>query len=174
MIFASRGKVLKRQRETAVDQRDEFTRWMDVLLQRAEEAGVEGEVPVAAVILDGQGRAIGHGRNRRQNQRDPLGHAELVALRQASIVQDDWRFNNCTLIVTLEPCPMCAGALVQARMGTVVFAATDPKRGGLGGSLNLSTHASAHHHMKVIQGVREVESKETLERWFKQRRRANR
>ena len=174
MIFASRGKVLKRKLETAVDQRDEFTRWMDVLLQRAEEAGVEGEVPVAAVILDGQGRAIGHGRNRRQNQRDPLGHAELVALRQASIIRDDWRFNNCTLIVTLEPCPMCAGALVQARMGTVVFAATDPKRGGLGGSLDLSTHASAHHRMKVIQGIREEESREKLERWFKQRRRANR
>ena len=95
MIFASRGKVLKGQRGTAVDQRDEFTRWMDVLLQRAEEAGVEGEVPVAAVILDGEGRAIGHGRNRRQSHRDPLGHAELVALQQAAIVQDDWRFNNC-------------------------------------------------------------------------------
>ena len=115
--------VLKGQRGTAVDQRDEFTRWMDVLLQRAEEAGAEGEVPVAAVILDGQGRAIGHGRNRRQNDRDPLGHAELVALQQAAIVQNDWRFNSCTLIVTLEPCPMWAGALVQARMGTVICAA---------------------------------------------------
>ena len=147
---------------------------MDVLLQRAEETGVQGEVPVAAVILDAQGRAIGHGRNRRQNQMDPLGHAELVALRQAAIVQDDWRFNNCTLVVTLEPCPMCSGALVQARMGTVVFGATDPKRGGLGGSLDLSTHASAHHHMDVVRGVREPEAREQLERWFRQRRRGNR
>ena len=147
---------------------------MEVLLQRAEEAGVQGEVPVAAVILDAQGRAIGHGRNRRQNQMDPLGHAELVALRQAAIVQDDWRFNTCTLIVTLEPCPMCAGALVQARMGTVVYAATDPKRGGLGGTLDLSTHASAHHHMTVIRGVREPQAREQLERWFRQRRRRNR
>ena len=147
---------------------------MDVLLQRAEVTGVQGEVPVAAVILDGQGRAIGHGRNRRQNHMDPLGHAELVALRQAAIVQDDWRFNTCTLIVTLEPCPMCAGALVQARMGTVVYAATDPKRGGLGGTLDLSTHASAHHHMTVIRGVREPQAREQLERWFRQRRRRNR
>ena len=166
--------VLKGQRGTAVDQRVDITRWMDVLLQRAEVTGAEGEVPVAAVILDGQGKAIGHGRNRRQNHMDPLGHAELVALRQAAIVQDDWRFNTCTLIVTLEPCPMCAGALVQARMGTVVYAATDPKRGGLGGTLDLSTHASAHHHMTVIRGVREPQAREQLERWFRQRRRRNR
>ena len=166
--------VLKGQRGTAVDQRDDFTRWMDVLLQRAEEIGAQGEVPVAAVILDAQGKAIGHGRNRRQNHMDPLGHAELVALRQAAIVQDDWRFNACTLIVTLEPCPMCAGALVQARMGTVVYAATDPKRGGLGGTLDLSTHASAHHHMNVIRGVRELQARKQLERWFRQRRQRNR
>ena len=166
--------VLKGRRGTAVDQRVEITRWMDVLLQRAELTGAEGEVPVAAVILDREGRAIGHGRNRRQNHMDPLGHAELVALRQAAVVQGDWRFNACTLIVTLEPCPMCAGALVQARMGTVVYGARDPKRGGLGGSLDLSTHASAHHHMKVIRGVREPEARGQLERWFRQRRRGNR
>ena len=165
--------VLKGQRGTAVDQRGDFTRWMDVLIQRAEATGAEGEVPVAAVILDRQGRAIGHGRNRRQNHKDPLGHAELVALRQAAVVQGDWRFNECTLIVTLEPCPMCAGALVQARMGTVVYAATDPKRGGLGGCLDLSTHSSAHHHMKVISGVLEPEARGQLERWFRQRRRGN-
>jgi tRNA(adenine34) deaminase len=166
--------VLKGQRVTAVDQRDDLTRWMDVLLQRAEATGAEGEVPVAAVILDGNGKAIGHGRNRRQNHMDPLGHAELVALRQAAVVQDDWRFNDCTLIVTLEPCPMCAGALVQARMGAVVYAASDPKRGGLGGSLDLSTHASAHHHMEVVRGVREAEARGQLERWFRQRRLQNR
>ena len=166
--------VLKGQRGTAVDQRVDVTRWMDVLLQRAEVTGAEGEVPVAAVILDGQGRAIGHGRNRRQNHMDPLGHAELVALRQAALVLGDWRFNACTLIVTLEPCPMCAGALVQARMGTVAYGAPDPKRGGLGGSLDLSTHASSHHHMQVIRGVREPEARGQLERWFRQRRRGNR
>ena len=166
--------VLKGQRGTAVDQRVDVTRWMDVLLQRAEVTGAEGEVPVAAVILDAQGRAIGHGRNRRQNHMDPLGHAELVALRQAAVMQGDWRFNSCTLIVTLEPCPMCAGALVQARMGTVGYGARDPKRGGLGGSLDLSTHASAHHHMDVVRGVREPEAREQLERWFRQRRRGNR
>ena len=95
-------------RETTVQ------RWMTVLLQRAARAGEAGEVPVAAVVLDAESRCIGHGRNRRETGRDPLGHAELVALRQAALVQGDWRFNDCTLIVTLEPCPMCAGALIQA------------------------------------------------------------
>ena len=146
-------------------------RWMTVLLQRAERVGEAGEVPVAAVVLDAEGRCIGHGSNRRETGSDPLGHAELVALRQAAWVQGDWRFNDCTLIVTLEPCPMCAGALVQARMGCVIYGTSDPKRGGLGGSLDLSTHASAHHHMSVQGGVLRIEARDQLEGWFRQRRR---
>ena len=146
-------------------------RWMTVLLQRAERVGEAGEVPVAAVVLDAEGRCIGHGRNRRETAQDPLGHAELIALRQAAWVQGDWRFNDCTLIVTLEPCPMCAGALVQARMGCVIYATPDPKRGGLGGSMDLSSHPSAHHHMTVRGGVFQREAREQLEGWFRQRRR---
>ena len=147
---------------------------MRVLLQRAQVNGLSGEVPVAAVVLDPNGRAIGHGRNRRETKQDPLGHAELVALQQAALVLGDWRFNQCCLIVTLEPCPMCAGALVQARMGTVVYGARDRKRGGLGGTMNLSTHASAHHKMTVIGSVMEAEASMQLEQWFKQRRQQNR
>ena len=109
--------------------------WMDRLLRVAAQAGNRGEVPVAAVVLDPRGRAIGWGSNRREGAQDPLGHAELVALSQASALRHDWRFNQHTLIVTLEPCPMCAGALVQARMGRVVYGASDPKRGALGGCL---------------------------------------
>jgi len=103
-----------------------------------------------------------------------MGHAELVALRQASKLRGDWRFNGCTLIVTLEPCTMCAAALVQARMGRVVFAARDPKRGGLGGTIDLSDHPSAHHRMTVVAGVMEEEARVQLETWFRQRRRRNR
>lgn len=84
---------------------------------------------MAAVVLDGEGKAVGWGSNRRHRQQDPLGHAELVALERAARLRGSWRFNDCTLVVTLEPCPMCAGALVQARMGRVVFGAGDPKRG---------------------------------------------
>jgi tRNA(adenine34) deaminase len=141
------------------------------LLRLARRRGLEGEIPVAAAVLDGSGRCLGWGSNRRERERDPLGHAELVALRQAARLRRDWRFNDCTLLVTLEPCPMCAGALVQARMGRVVFAAADPKRGGLGGTLDLSRHRSAHHRMQVRGGVLEADAARLLEDWFRRRRR---
>jgi len=140
------------------------------LLRRAERVGDEGEIPVAAVVLDGAGRAIGWGVNRRERDQDPLGHAELQALSQAARLLQDWRFNHCTLLVTLEPCPMCAGALIQARMGRVVFAAADPKRGALGGCLDLARHPSAHHAMEVVALVREPEARRQLEAWFRERR----
>ena len=148
----------------------EINAWMQRLLKRAEQLGQSGEIPVSAVVLDAQGRCIGHGSNRREWASDPLGHAELVALRQASLILGDWRLNQCTLIVTLEPCPMCAGALVQARVGQVIYGAHDPKRGGLGSTIDLSNHSSAHHHMRVTGGVMEAEASALLGRWFKQRR----
>ena len=143
---------------------------MERLLRRAGEVGDEGEVPVAAVVLDGQGRAIGWGSNRRHRYHDPLGHAELVALARAARLRRSWRFHDCSLLVTLEPCPMCAGALVQARMGRVVFAAWDPKRGALGSCLDLAHHSSAHHRMEVVGGVAEAEAANQLTQWFSARR----
>jgi tRNA(adenine34) deaminase len=154
--------------------RDSRELWMDRLLRQAARVGESGEVPVAAVVLDGRGRAVGWGSNRRARHQDPLGHAEIVALRQAAFSRGDWRFNDCTLLVTLEPCPMCAGALIQARMGTVVFATSDPKRGGLGGCLDLASDPSAHHAMRVIGGLREAEARRQLEEWFRRRRRLRR
>ncbi|MBC1261518.1 nucleoside deaminase [Synechococcus sp. BSF8S] len=145
--------------------------WMERLLRVASRAGEAGEIPVAAVVLDSAGRALGWGTNRRHRQQDPLGHAELVAMSQAAHLRNDWRFNSCTLLVTLEPCPMCAGALIQARMGRVVFAAGDPKRGALGGCLNLALDPSAHHHMEVGQAALKGEARELLEDWFRRRRR---
>jgi tRNA(adenine34) deaminase len=144
--------------------------WMDRLLRRARAVGELGEIPVAAALLDGEGRCLGWGSNRRHRQADPLGHAELVALSQAAAVRGDWRFNDCTLIVTLEPCPMCAGALIQARVGTVLYGAADPKRGALGGTLDLSRHPSAHHQMQVVADVRGELAGRQLEEWFLQRR----
>jgi len=143
---------------------------MQLLLRQAERAGNQGEIPVAAVVLDEGGRCIGWGSNRREQQSDPLGHAELVALGQAARLRGDWRFNDCTLLVSLEPCPMCAGALVQARMGTVIFGATDPKRGALGSCLDLASNASSHHHMTVIGGVLGEQASGLLASWFRRRR----
>jgi len=144
--------------------------WMKRLLTRAKHVGDGGEVPIAAVILDIKGRCIGYGVNKREKMNDPLGHAELIALRQASLIKDDWRFNDCTLIVNLEPCPMCAGALIQARMGQVIFGAEDPKRGAFGGTINLAEHKSAHHNMLISKGVLEEESRKLIVNWFKDKR----
>jgi tRNA(adenine34) deaminase len=143
---------------------------MQRLLRRAATAGALGEVPVAAVVLDPRGRAIGWGHNRRERDADPLGHAELLALAQAARLRRDWRFNGHTLIVTLEPCPMCAGALVQARMGRVIFGAADPKRGALGSCLDLSRSPTAHHAMDVVGGVCAEACQRQLQEWFRQRR----
>ena len=144
--------------------------WMTRLLSKAKVVGERGEVPIAAIILDNKGRCIGYGGNRRESMKDPLGHAELVALRQASWIINDWRFNDCTLIVNLEPCPMCAGALVQARMGKIIYASEDPKRGALGGTLNLAEHKSAHHKMLIERGIMEEESRKLIIDWFKKKR----
>ncbi len=144
--------------------------WMVILLKRAREAGKAGEVPVTAIILDERGRCIGHGRNDRNKRNNPLGHAELIALRQAAWVKKDWRFNECTLIVTLEPCQMCAGALIQARMGKVIYGAEDKKRGGLGGAIDLSVDKSSHHKMDVQGGVMRDQVKLEIEKWFSLKR----
>lgn len=148
--------------------------WMERLLRHARRVGEVGEIPVAAVLLDARGHALGLGSNRRQRDQDPLGHAELVALRQAARLRGDWRFNDCTLLVTLEPCPMCAGALIQSRVGRVVFAAGDRKRGALGGCLDLAHDPSAHHHMAVQGGLAAVAAERLLSDWFLQRRQGRR
>ena len=143
---------------------------MTRLLSKAKLVGDKGEVPIAAIILDNKGRCIGYGENRRETNQDPLGHAELIALRQASWINNDWRFNNCTLIVNLEPCPMCAGALIQARMGRVIYGSEDLKRGALGGTINLAEHKSAHHNMLIERGLMEKESRRLIRDWFKDKR----
>ena len=148
--------------------------WMERLLRCASRVGEAGEIPVAAVVLDVRGHALGWGSNRRHRDQDPLGHAELVALRQAAALRRDWRFNDCTLLVTLEPCPMCAGALIQARVGRVIYAAADAKRGALGGCLDLSADPSAHHHMAVQRGLAATAAERMLSNWFRQRRQVRR
>ncbi len=144
--------------------------WMTRLLRRSHEIGLLGEIPVSAVILDRNGNCIGHGSNCRERLKDPLGHAEIIALKQAALIRNDWRFNDCTLIVTLEPCPMCAGALIQARMGQVIFGTSDLKRGALGGVVDLSKEKSSHHHMIVKGGLMSDLAKKQINDWFKQHR----
>ena len=144
-------------------------KWMKSILRRSHEVG-KVELPITAFIIDEKGRCIGRGSNKREINNDPLGHAELIALRQAAWIKNDWRFNECSIIVNLEPCTMCAAALVQARMGQVIYGAEDKKRGGFGGTIDLSKHESAHHKMHIIRGVLAKECKNKIKFWFKKLR----
>ena len=147
----------------------DYFKWMKFILRRSEEVG-KVELPITAVIIDENGRCIGRGSNKREINNDPLGHAELIALRQASWIKNDWRFNECSIIVNLEPCTMCAAALVQARMGQVIYGTEDDKRGGFGGTIDLSKHKRAHHKMKVVGGILNQECKNKIKLWFKKMR----
>ncbi len=146
-----------------------YSKWMNTVLRRSEAIG-KVELPISSIILDERGRCIGRGVNKRNVNKDPFGHAEIMALRQASLIKNDWRFNECIIITNLEPCTMCASALIQARMGKVIFGAYDEKRGGLGGSIDLSKHKSSHHKMEIIGGVLEEECRQNLQLWFKKLR----
>jgi len=147
----------------------EYIKWMKTILRRSDAVG-KVEIPITAFIIDERGRCIGRGSNKRETNNDPLGHAELIALRQAAWIKNDWRFNECIIITNLEPCTMCASALIQARMGKVVFGAYDEKRGGLGGSIDLSKHKSSHHKMEIVGGILEDECSQILQLWFKKLR----
>jgi tRNA(adenine34) deaminase len=139
--------------------------WMKEALALAEEAGADGEIPVGAIVVDRDGQIIGRGRNRRQSG-DPLGHAELIAIRQAADAIGDWRLEGTTMVVTLEPCAMCAGALVNARVGKLIFGASDPKAGFCGTLGNLVQDSRLNHRLEVVSGVEAEASKGLLQEFF--------
>ena len=145
--------------------------WMQRLLRHAEVVGRQGEIPVAAVMVDSQGRAVGWGSNRRERDQQPLGHAELVALQQAARLRGDWRFNDCTLLVTMEPCPMCAGALVNARIGRLVYGCHDEKAGAISSLFVLGRDPRLNHRFPVVAGVLGDECAALLRSFFVARRR---
>ncbi len=138
--------------------------YMDAALELAREAAREGEVPVGCVIVR-DGQIVGRGRNRRETDKTALGHAEIEAISQACQTLGGWRLWECTLYVTLEPCPMCAGAIVNARIPRVVFGATDSKSGACGSVCNLFS-MEFNHHPQVEAGVREEECAALLKEFF--------
>ena len=138
--------------------------FMDEALALAKEAAVEGEVPVGCVIVRGN-EIVGRGRNRRETARTALGHAEIEAIADACRNLGGWRLWDCTLYVTLEPCPMCAGAIINARIPKVVYGAVDQKAGSCGSVCDLFS-MEYNHHPQVICGVREEECAELLRQFF--------
>ncbi len=139
--------------------------WMGLALEEAERAAAEGEVPVGAVVIHGA-QVIGRAHNLREKDGDPLAHAEVLALRQAARALGDWRLECCTLYVTLEPCAMCAGALVNSRVERLVFATRDPKAGFCGSLGNLVQDDRLNHRLEVVEGVRQEESATLLKTFF--------
>ncbi|NYT86142.1 tRNA adenosine(34) deaminase TadA [Pollutimonas harenae] len=143
---------------------------MRLALDQAKLAYAAGEVPVGAVVLDEQGQVIGTGFNRTIQDHDPTGHAEIVALRAAAKHARNYRLPGASLYVTLEPCTMCMGAMLHARLDRVVFGATDPKTGACGSVLSVHGIVQLNHQTKVEGGVLAEECAELLRRFFRERR----
>jgi len=143
--------------------------WMRVALEEADSASVSGEIPVGAIVVLGD-RIIGRGRNRSIESSDPTGHAEVMALRDAGTRIGNYRLPETIMYVTLEPCPMCAGALLHARVGNLVFGARDPGAGAAGSVMNLLESPLTNHRCQVIAGILEADCRSRLEDFFRQRR----
>jgi len=143
--------------------------WMDRAITQARLARVLGDVPVGAVVVR-DGRVIAAAHNRREVDQDPTAHAELLAIRAAARALGSWRLEQCTLYVTLEPCAMCAGALVLARLPELVYAAADPKAGAAGSLFDIPRDPRLNHRVEVTGGVLAEECGELLTRFFRTRR----
>lgn len=145
---------------------DQDVKYMRAALREARKAAQIGEVPIGCVIVY-EDRIIGRGYNRRNTDKSTLSHAEITAIRKASKKMGDWRLEGCTLYVTLEPCQMCAGAIVQARIDKVVMASMNPKAGCAGSILNILNMPEFNHQVEIVRGVLDEESSEMLTQFFK-------
>jgi tRNA(adenine34) deaminase len=142
---------------------------MQAALAEARTAASAGEVPIGAIVVR-EGMVIAGGQNRMLRDCDPTAHAEIVAMRAAAEALGNYRLNGCTLYVTLEPCAMCAGAMIHARLDRLVFAAADPKAGAAGSVISVVNHPRLNHQMQVEQGILADESSELLKGFFRERR----
>ena len=144
--------------------------WMTVALEEARAAAASGDVPVGAVIIADDGTLLGRGRNRRELDRDPTAHAEIVSLREAAQTLHQWRV-EATMFVTQEPCPMCAGAAVNARIKRLVYGCPNPKAGAIASLFSIATDARLNHRIEVVGGVRADECAAVLSQFFAELRR---
>ena len=144
--------------------------WMSEAIALAKLAGDAGEVPVGAIIVDADNNLVAAAENRRERDKDPTAHAEILALRAAGQVLQTWHLNNCTLYVTLEPCAMCAGAIILARLRLLVYGVDDFKTGTIRTVANIPDSACSNHRLPVLAGIMESTCREQLQSWFAGRR----
>jgi tRNA(adenine34) deaminase len=149
---------------------EQYAAWMGRPLELAARAETAGDVPVGAVVVGPSDEVIGEGHNVREASQDPTGHAEIVAIREAARTLGSWRLIDCTLVVTLEPCVMCAGAMVLARLPVCVFGTWDPKAGACGSVWDVARDPRANHRVEVVGGVRQEECARLLLDFFAARR----
>src|SRR5260370_18485908 len=143
--------------------------WMEVALEQARAAAEAGEVPVGALVIRGR-EILGYGQNRNLRDHDPTAHAEIIALRQAAARAGNHRLGGCTMFATIEPCVMCAGALVHARVARLVYGASDPKAGAAGSALEVVNHPSLNHRMEITSAALADRCSEILTSFFQSRR----
>ncbi|TQM64637.1 nucleoside deaminase [Humibacillus xanthopallidus] len=168
--MAKHSQTPSRNEPVPDDAEERYAAWLGEALTLASAARSTGDVPVGAIVVDPDGVAVGRGRNEREAHGDPTAHAEVVAIREAARALGTWRLEGCTLAVSLEPCIMCAGALIAARVELVVFGAWDPKAGACGSVWDLTRDPLATHNVEVIGGVRAEESAALLVDFFEGRR----
>ncbi|MBD2570282.1 nucleoside deaminase [Anabaena variabilis FACHB-164] len=144
---------------------------MNHALELAQIAGEAGEIPVGAVIIDPDGKLIAEGENRKERDKDPTAHAEIIAIRAAAKNLQSWRLHQCTLYVTLEPCPMCAGAIAHARLATIVYGVDDTKTGAIRTVINIPDSPASNHRLQVVGGILESACRLQLQTWFASKRR---
>jgi tRNA(adenine34) deaminase len=157
------------QKNTISMQPEADEAWMELALEQAALAAAAGEVPVGALVIK-DGEILGRGHNRNLLDNDPTAHAEIVALRQAAARMGNHRLTGCTMIATIEPCSMCAGALIHARLARLVYGASDPKAGAAGSTVQVINHPSLNHRMEVRAGVLAGKCSEVLQKFFRQKR----
>lgn len=155
--------------ENSILNQDSHAYWMSEAFKEAEKAFRQGEIPVGAVVVH-EGRIIGRGYNQRENLADPTAHAEILAITAAAIHLEDWRLTDTTLYVTLEPCPMCAGAILNARIHRLVFGADDHDHGACGGAIQLCTGKYLNHKVEIIGGIMEDRCQSILASFFREQR----
>ena len=146
--------------------------FMRIAIEQAGIAEESGDVPIGAVVVH-EGQIIAKAYNQRRQLQDPTAHAEIIALTQAAAALESWRLNGCTIYVTLEPCPMCAGALVLSRMDRLVYGCDDPKAGACRSLYNIVTDERLNHRLEVTTGVLEEQCREQLQNFFARRRQEN-
>jgi tRNA(adenine34) deaminase len=154
----------------SLSQLKEWEPFMERALELARQAELEGDVPVGAVVVSPEGEIVGEGYNRREKEQDPMGHAELEAISKAAKKLGSWRLTDHSLVVTLEPCLMCAGAITHARLKRVIFGAFDKRVGALGSKIAVQETPGLNHRFQVIPGIKEEECRELLVAFFKKKR----